>query len=247
LTSGNPASNDEIQTLNLPAGRWLVPATGWYVNTDPNSDGQLACRIFSGSIDGQAATWALHGGEPVSLGLQAVVVLSAAGTVHLQCSSSVSVLTVQTAINALRIGTLRYGQRGSPPVTTGSGTPVVDAVYSETPGYVASGDSLKATAGHTFAAGNWVTTVTETLLNSTPATEACQLSFGSGQALQRAKVAYTNSTVEAAWYYLTLGEQLSSKQPASVACDQTGPANEVLWWHLRIVGLQAGSLTDTAE
>jgi hypothetical protein len=247
LTTGNMATNDEIQTLNLPAGRWLVQATGWYLNADLNSDAQLACRIFSGAADGQAATWALHGGAPVSLGLQAVVVLGSPGTVHLQCSSSVQVATTQTAINALKIGTLRYGQLGSPQTTTGSGTPVVDAVYTETPGYVASGDSLKSTASHAFAAGNWVTTVTQTLLNSTPATEACQLSFGGGRSLQRAKVAYTNSTVEAAWYYLTLGEHLSSKQSARVACDQTGPASEVLWWHLRIIGLEAGSLNDTGE
>jgi hypothetical protein len=246
LTSGNGSSNDEIEALSLPAGRWLVQATGWYVNNNSNSDAQLKCRIFSGSADGQAATWALHL-EPVALGVQGIVVLASPGTVHLQCSSPVQFITTQTAINALRIGTLRYGQLGGPQTTTGSGTPVVDAVSSDTPGYVASGDTLKSVAGHAFAAGNWVTTASETLLNSTPATEACQLAFTSGRALQRAKVGYTNSTVQAAWFYLTLGERLASKQTAKVACDETGPANEVLWWHLAIIGLEAGSLTDVAE
>src|SRR5262249_20278807 len=36
LTSGNGSSNDEIQALNLPSGRWLVQATGWYTNVDPS-------------------------------------------------------------------------------------------------------------------------------------------------------------------------------------------------------------------
>jgi hypothetical protein len=244
VTSGGAGNYQDLQTLSLGAGRWLVQATGWYAETD--GDAQIDCRLQAAGSTADQASGFMPKFNEYSVGLEGIVALSAATTVHLQCASSASLIIYGSAINTLKIGTLRYGQLGSSQTSSGSGTPVVDAGYTEAPAYVASGDTLTKIASYSLPAGDWVTTASETLINAAPATEACQLALGAGRDLGRAKVAYANFTTEAAWFYTTLEEHLTSGKSAQVSCDESAGANTVLWWHLRIIGLEAGSLTDTA-
>jgi hypothetical protein len=231
----------DLQDLTLPAGTWLVQAATWGFG---NADGdRFDCSLASssGTADQLAEDFA-DGGR--SLALEGIVTLSSPDHVSIYCNDAESFWHVRdSAISALRVGTLKYGHFGSTAATTGNGSPTIVGAYSDDVGAVAASTSLHSIASVSLGSGSWFLTSKLSLFADAFAKTTCQLRLGG--ATDQGRVILDGGTTSISWLGMSLTRKLSASSNSSIACNQSANTNDVLYLHDKIFAIKAGKLTDT--
>jgi len=233
----------DVQDMTLPAGTWLVRATGWgFGNTDGD---RVDCSLASGS---STADYLVEDFEDIaarSIGLEGIVTLSAADHVYIYCKDTYANWSIRgSAISALKVGTLKYAHFGSALVTSGTGSPTVIGAYSDDAGPVAPSQALQSIASVSIPAGAWFATSHVSLISgASSARVTCQLQFN-GETDQ-GRVIEDASSYALGWLGMSLTRKVSNASKASIACGQSASANQVLFLHDKVFAIKAGSLKDT--
>jgi hypothetical protein len=230
----------DLQELRLPAGTWLVQAVAW--GASGNAGDRIDCSLdsFSATVDQSFGDF-----ETVTRGmsLEGVISVSAPNGATLHCKDAQGLWFVDgTAISAIQVGTLKYGQIGGTQTTAGSGSPTVVGGYGG-PGGIDDGTSLASIGSISLGAGSWFVTSRLSLQAGATATVRCQLQVASRADQGRVYLDTGNDLYN--WLEMSLTRKLSSTAKASVVCNQSGGPLGAGFFDLKIFALKAGSLTDT--
>jgi len=147
-----------------------------------------------------------------------------------------------SAIQAIQVGTLKYGQIGGSQTTTGSGLPTVVGGYGG-PGGITDNSSLASIGSISLGAGSWFVTSKMSVQAGAPSTVRCQLQLG-GLTDQGRVILDTGNNLYN-WLEMSLTRKLSSTSTARDVCNQSGGTLGAGYFDLKIFALKAGTLTDT--
>ncbi len=233
----------DVEDLALPAGTWLVRATGWgFGNT---SGDRVDCSLASSSSTADTLIEDFESFASRSIGLEGIVALSAPDHVYVHCKDTYANWSIRgSAISAIKVGTLKYGHFGSTLATSGSGSPTVIGAYSDDAGPIAPSQALHSIASLSIPAGAWFTTSHLSLLSGAQPNVTCQLQLA--RATDQGRLIMDASSYAIGWLGLSLTRKLSSSSKASISCGQSAKTNEVLFVHDKIFAIKVGKLTDTA-
>jgi hypothetical protein len=235
----NPNLQD-VQDLRLPAGTWLVQAVAW---GGSGGDGdRIDCNLVSSSA---SADQSFGDFETVAraLSLEGVVTLSRPDAVSLDCKDAQGLWIVSaSAMTAIQVGTLKYGQIGGTQTTTGSGSPTVVGGYGG-PGGITDSSSLASIGNISLSTGSWSVMSKLSVQAGAPATVRCQLQ--SAGLTDQGRVILDTGNDLYNWLEMSLTGKLSSTSTARVVCNQSGGPLGAGFFDLKIFALKAGTLTDT--
>jgi hypothetical protein len=147
-----------------------------------------------------------------------------------------------SAISAIKIGTLKYGQLGDSQTTVGSGSPTAIGGYGG-PGGITDATSPASIGSMSLGAGAWFVTSKLSLQAGTSTKVTCQLKAST--AFSQGRVILDTGTSLYNWMAMSLTKKLTATANAIVACDQSGGSLGAAYFDLKIFALKAGSLTDT--
>ena len=232
----------DIQDLRLPVGTWLVQAVVW---GGSGSEGdRIDCNLDSSSATGDQSF-----GEFESLGglrgmsVEGVLTVSRPDGAALHCKDAQGLWFVDgSAIQAIQVGTLKYGQIGGSQTTTGSGSPTVVGGFGG-PGGITDSSSLASIGSISLGAGSWFVTSKISVQAGAPATVRCQLQV-TGLTDQGRVILDTGNNLYN-WLEMSLTRKLSSTSTARDVCNQSGGTLGAGYFDLKIFALKAGTLTDT--
>ncbi len=112
----------DLQNLSIPGGTWLIRATAWAFGGGGN---RVDCALIVEGLTADQSFEDLEGGER-TISLEGTAKVNFNATVTLRCNVAKGGWIVYgSAISAVQVGTLKYGQLGGTLTTSGSGSPTV--------------------------------------------------------------------------------------------------------------------------
>ena len=232
-----------IDNVSLPAGTWLVRAV-LYGQAGSVNQPRVDCSLVSGGGATADQSSASFGTADRSLSVEGVLALASADFVRISCHVSTGGWFVYgSAVSAIEVGTLKYGQLGGSSSTTGSGWPTVIGGYGG-PGGITDATSPASIGSLSLGAGSWF--VTSKLYLATAATPkvTCQLKLSTATSQGREVLDAANNSYD--WMAVSLTKKLTATSNANVACDQSAGSLGAFYYDLKIFAIKAGTLTDTA-
>jgi hypothetical protein len=235
-------SQHSVQDTSLPAGTWLVRATAWGISDIAGV--QVECDLWTGTAF-MDQSFASFGYGERNISLEGVVTVSGTSDAAIFChDQSDGWFIYGSAISAIKIGTLKYGQLGGSQGTTGSGTPMVIGGYAG-PGGITDTTSLASIGSLSLGTGSWfVTSKLSVAAGGGTPKVTCQLKIGTSASQSRVILDTGNNLYN--WTAMSLTKNLSAASNATVACDQSAGSLGAFYYDLKIFALKAGTLTDTA-
>lgn len=233
----------DVQDISLPAGTWLVQATAWG-RSAYNGD-RVDCSLSSSSATADQFVEDFQGGSVSrTVGLEGVITLTSADHAFLYCKDTAAAWVVLgSAISAMKVGTLNYGPFIGTSTTTGSGTPTVVGRFSDDAGAVPTGTSPQSIGQASLGAGSWFAMAKLSVLAGATAKTTCQLQLPGAKDQSRTVLDTGNSMID--WLSMSVTRKITSSNFASLACVQSAGTNQILYLHLRMFAIKAGTLTDT--
>lgn len=232
----------DVQDLRLPVGRWLVQAVAW--GGSANEGDRIDCNLDSSSAtaDQSFGDFESFGGVR-GMSVEGVLTVSRPDGATLHCKDTQGLWFVDgSAIAAIQVGTLKYGQIGGTQTTTGSGSPTVDGGYGG-PGGITDATSLASIGNISLGTGSWFVTSKLSVQAGAAAAVRCQLQI-TGLTDQGRVILDTGNDLYN-WLEMSLTRKLSSTSKANVVCNQSGGALGAGYFDLKIFAIKAGTLTDT--
>jgi hypothetical protein len=150
---------------------------------------------------------------------------------------------LSSAISAIKVGTLNYGPFIGTSHTTGSGSPTVVGRYSDDPGGVPDAASPQPIGQASLGAGSWFAIAKLSLLTSATVNTTCQLKLPKTRDQGRAILDTGSHMID--WLSMSATTKLTASNTAYVACGQLAGTNQVVYWHVRLFAIKAGTMTDT--
>ncbi len=230
-----------IQAMSLSAGTWLVRAAAWGISGTQGA--RIDCDLWSGSLLLDQSFESFENGER-SISLEGRVTVSGSGNATVFCRMpNAGWFIYGSAISAIKIGTLKYGQLGGSQTTVGSGSPTVIGGYGG-PGGITDAASPASIGSVSLAAGLWfVTSKLSVQAGASTPKVTCQLKASTASSQGRVILDTGNNLYS--WMAMSLTKKLTATANAMVACDQSGGALGAAYFDLKIFALKAGTLTDT--
>jgi hypothetical protein len=233
-----------IDNVSLPAGTWLVRAV-LYGQAGSVNQPRVDCSLVSAGGATADQSFANFGTADRSISVEGVLALSTPDFVRISCHVSTGGWFVYgSAVSAIEVGTLKYGQLGGSLSTTGSGSPTVVGGYGG-PGGITDATSPASIGSVPLSVGSWfVTSKLSVATGSATAKVTCQLKLSSGSSQDR--VILDNSGNEYNWMPMSLTRKVTAASSVSVPCNQSAGSLGAFYYYLKIFALKAGTLTDTA-
>ena len=235
----------DVQQVALPTGTWLVQAAGWGFGEYDGDEVDCSLQSGSSTVDSMSEDFnKTDAGR--NIGLEGLVTVSGrAAAVIVNCHDTAANWSIRgSAISALKVGTLTYGRFGLRLTTSGSGSPVVDGIYSDAVGNVAQNQNLQSIGYVTPAAGSWFVTSHVSLISSAfEANVTCQVQFGGAD--DQGRVLMDNADYRLDWLSSSLTKKVSTATKAAIACNHSANGYQVQYDHYKVFAIEAGTLTDT--
>ena len=183
-----------------------------------------------------------HGERTISL--EGVITVTGTGTASVFCRiSSGGWFIYGSAISAIQVGTLKYGQLGGALTTSGSGSPTVIGGYGG-PGFMTDSTSLASIGSMSLSAGSWfLTSKLSVQAGASTPKVTCQLKASTASSQGRVILDTGDNLYN--WMAMSLTKKLTATTNATVACNQSAGSLGAGYFDLRIFALKAGTLTDT--
>jgi len=230
----------DLQSINLPSGRWLIRATAWAFGGNGN---RIDCAIVVGGVTADTSFEDLENGER-TISLEGAATVGVVSNVAFRCNvAKAGFIVYGSAISAIQVGTLKYGQLGGSSTTTGSGTPMVVGGEGG-PGGITDATSLASIGGLSLGAGSWLVSAKLSLAAGAGTPKVtCQLKLSTASSQVRVVLDTTNNQYN--WMALSLAKKLTATSNVAVACNQSAGSLGAFFYDLKVFALKAGTLTDT--
>ena len=233
-------SAHDLQTMSIPSGTWLIRATAWAYGGSGN---RVDCVLDVEGLTADVSFEDLESGER-TISLEGTAKVNFNATVILRCNvAKGGWIAYGSAISAIQVGTLKYGQLGGSSTTTGSGSPTVIGGEGG-PGGIVDTTSLAPIGSMSIGAGSWLVTSKLSLAagGGTPKV-TCRLTISTASSQSRL-VLDTGDNLYG-WMAMSLTRKLTATSNAAVACNQSAGPLGAFFYDLKIFALKAGTLTDT--
>ena len=233
-------SGQVLQNISIPSGTWLIRATAW---ASGGSGNRVDCSLVVEGLTADQSFEDLESGERT-------VSLEGSATVHF--SSTVSIVCKPTkggwivygsAISAIQVGTLKYGQLGGSMTTSGSGSPTVVGGEGG-PGFMTDSTSLASIGSMSLGAGSWfLTSKLSVQAGASTPKVTCQLKTSTASSQGRVILDTGDNLYNE--MAMSLTKKLTATTNATVACNQSAGSLGAGYFDLKIFAFKAGTLTDT--